>query len=92
MQQSHIRYQLEILELVKRLGVTTIAALHDLNLAAAYCDRLYVLNAGEVVASGTPHQVLHSKLILRQVYGVNSEVQIHPRTGRLYIFFFPNQV
>ncbi|MDV2994840.1 MAG: Ferric enterobactin transport ATP-binding protein FepC [Chroococcidiopsis sp. SAG 2025] len=86
-----IRYQLEILELVKRLGVTVIAALHDLNLAAAYCDRLYVLSAGEVVASGTPQQVLHSKLI-RQVYGVNSEVQVHPRTGQLHIIFFGERV
>ncbi len=64
-----IRYQLEILELVKDLGVTCIVALHDLNLAAAYCARLYVLQAGEVVASGTPSEILHPELI-RNVYGV----------------------
>ncbi|NEO33283.1 MAG: ABC transporter ATP-binding protein [Symploca sp. SIO3C6] len=83
-----IRYQLEILELVKELGITSIAALHDLNLAAAYCHRLYVLHKGEIVAAGTPELVLCPKLI-RTIYGVNAEVQIHPLTGKLHIIFFP---
>ncbi len=83
-----IHYQLEILELVKNLGVTTIAALHELNLAAFYCDRLYMLKAGRLVASGTPEEVLHPDLI-RQVYGVWSEVATHPLTGKLVINFFP---
>lgn len=43
-----IRYQLELLELVKGLGVTTLAALHDLNLAATYCDRIYVFKSGAI--------------------------------------------
>lgn len=83
-----IHYQLEILELVKNLGVTTIAALHELNLAAFYCDRLYVLKDGQLVASGTPEAVLQPELI-RQVYGVWSEVAIHSLTGKLTITFFP---
>lgn len=83
-----IHYQLEILELVKNLGVTTIAALHELNLAAFYCDRLYVLKAGKLVATGTPEAVLRPGLI-REVYGVWSEVVTHPLTGKLNITFFP---
>ena len=83
-----IRYQLEILSLVKQLGVTTITALHDLNLAAAYCDHIYVLNAGEVVASGTPQAVLSPELI-HDVYDVQVDVQVHPKTGKLFIVFFP---
>lgn len=82
-----IRYQLEILELIKKLEVTCIAALHDLNLAAAYCDRLYVLQAGTIVASGTPQVVLTSDLI-RAVYGVGADVRVHPKTGRPHIVFF----
>jgi iron complex transport system ATP-binding protein len=81
-----IHGQLEILDLVKNLGVTTIAALHELNLAAFYCDRLYVLKEGKLVASGTPEAVLQPELI-RQVYGVWSEVVTHPRTGKLNITF-----
>lgn len=80
-----IRYQIEILELVKSLGVTTIAALHDLNLAARYCDRLYLLDGGKVVAEGTPDSVLTPSTIA-DVYGVVAEVgQRH--NGRLYIVF-----
>ncbi|MEM7030858.1 MAG: ABC transporter ATP-binding protein [Chloroflexota bacterium] len=86
-----IHYQLEILELVKDLGVTTIASLHELNLAAFYCDRLYVLKAGQLVASGTPEAVLRPDLI-REVYGVWSEVSTHPLTGKLTITFFPEKV
>jgi iron complex transport system ATP-binding protein len=86
-----IHYQLEILELIKNLGVTTIAALHELNLAALYCDRLYVLKAGKVVASGTPEEVLRPDLI-REVYGVWSEVATHSLTGKLTITFFPEKI
>lgn len=86
-----IHYQLEILELVKNLGVTTIAALHELNLAAFYCDRLYVLKEGQLVVSGTPEEVLQPALI-RRVYGVWSEVATHPLTGKLTITFFPESM
>ncbi|GAB4447378.1 MAG: ABC transporter ATP-binding protein [Chloroflexi bacterium OHK40] len=83
-----IRYQLEVLDLVRGLGVTTIAALHDLNLAALYCDQLYVLKAGALVASGPPATVLTPALI-QAVYGVPAEVAPHPRTGRPHIVFLP---
>ncbi|HMN30574.1 MAG TPA: ABC transporter ATP-binding protein, partial [Caldilineaceae bacterium] len=83
-----IRHQLEILGLVKRLGVTTLAALHDLNLAAQYCERIFLLDAGKVVASGGPEQVLQPELI-RQVYGVDAHVERHPLTKQLVMTFFP---
>ncbi|WP_442942652.1 hypothetical protein [Nonomuraea sp. LP-02] len=66
-----IRHQLDLLHLVRRLGVATPAVLHDLNQAAAFCDRLYVMDAGRVVAGGPPRQVLTPKLIA-QAYGVRA--------------------
>lgn len=81
-----IRFQIELLDLLKSLKITTLAALHDLNLAALYCDRLYVLNAGQVVASGPPSEVLQADLIAR-VYGVQAEVEFRPSTGRLHIIY-----
>ncbi|MEH2191216.1 MAG: ABC transporter ATP-binding protein [Nostoc sp.] len=84
-----IRYQLELLELVKGLGVTTIAALHDLNLAASYCDRIYVVNNGTIVAVGTPQDLLQPTLI-REVFGVGSKVEIDLSNGKLHISFFLN--
>lgn len=81
-----IRYQFEILELVRSLGVTTIAALHDLNLAAAYCDRLYLLQAGRIVAHGSPYEVLVPTQI-ETVFGVYAEIEVHASSGRLHIIF-----
>jgi len=72
-----IRYQLELLELIRRLGTTTLAALHDLNLAARYCDRLVVMSAGRAVAVGPPAEVLTSELIA-QIYGVGAELRHGP--------------
>jgi len=86
-----IRYQFEVLELVKSLGVTTIAALHDLTLAALYCDCVYVLLEGRVIASGVPAEVLTPDLIY-EVYGVHSEVVTHPKTGQVQIAFFPHRL
>ena len=83
-----VRYQLEILDLVRGLQVTTFTALHDLNLAATYCDRLYIMAEGEIVAAGTPEDVFQPAL-LRKVFGVEAEVQVHPRTGKLHIVFLP---
>ncbi|WP_186767863.1 ABC transporter ATP-binding protein [Enterobacter roggenkampii] len=58
-----IQFQLELMRLVTALPVTVIVALHDLNLAANYCQHLVVLNEGRVVASGEPAAVLTPELI-----------------------------
>ncbi|WP_414574895.1 ABC transporter ATP-binding protein [Anabaena sp. CCY 9402-a] len=82
-----IRYQLELLELVKGLGVTTIAALHDLNLAASYCDRIYVVDKGTIRSAGLPKELLQPALI-REVFGVGSKVEHDPSNDKLRISFF----
>lgn len=64
-----VRYQHEVLQLVRTLGVTTVVVLHDLNLAARYCDNLLLLDQGRVSASGTPEEVLTSH-VLEPVYGI----------------------
>ncbi|MBA0050217.1 ABC transporter ATP-binding protein [Streptomyces sp. AJS327] len=84
-----VRFQLEILTLVRSLGVTSLLALHDLNLAAYYCDRLYVLDGGRVVASGPPETVLTEELLAR-VYGVRAQVSVHPATGAPTVVYLPN--
>lgn len=70
-----IAHQLEILALVRQLNVTTVVALHDLNLAAMFCDHVVVLSAGRIVATGAPAQVLTEPLIAA-VYGVRCRVSI----------------
>ena len=71
------RYQLELLRLLRSLGLSTLASFHDLNLAAAFCDRLYVLDGGRIVAQGTPTEVLDADLLWR-VFGVRALVDRHP--------------
>ncbi|ADB33514.1 ABC transporter related protein [Kribbella flavida DSM 17836] len=75
-----IRYQLETLTLLRGLGLTVVTALHDLNLAARFCDRLAVLAQGRVVATGAPAEVLTATLI-QQVYAVDAVVERSAHTG-----------
>ena len=64
-----VRYQHDILSLVHSLPLTTVVVLHDLNLAARYCDELMLLDGGRVAARGTPHDVLVPD-VLEPVYGI----------------------
>ena len=79
-----IQHQLEILGLVARLPVTGIVALHDLNLAAMFCDNLAVLHHGKVVAAGTPEDVLTEDLIA-EVFGVRAYIERSAHHGRQHI-------
>jgi len=81
-----IRHQLELLSLVRTLRVTTLVTLHDLNLAAAYCDRVIVLSHGSVAATGTPGEVLTPGLLL-EVFGVRAATLTNPLTGRLQLVY-----
>ncbi len=53
-----IQHQLELMRLVSQLPLTVVVALHDLNLAANYCQRLILLKAGQIAATGAPEAVL----------------------------------
>jgi iron complex transport system ATP-binding protein len=85
-----VHAQLDALTLVHGLtrgrGVAALAALHDLNLAAAYADDIVVLAAGRVVATGSPAAVLTAD-ILREVYRVEATILDHPVTGRPLIAY-----
>ncbi|MGO4296172.1 ABC transporter ATP-binding protein [Glutamicibacter sp. MCAF14] len=79
-----IRYQHELLRMLRSLGTTTVIVLHDLNLAARYCTKLVMLDGGGVVAAGSAEQVLDPDLLL-QVYGIHAEaVQVN---GTLQLVF-----
>jgi iron complex transport system ATP-binding protein len=78
--QLDIRYQVQILELVAGLGVTVLAALHDLSLAALYCRSVHLLSGGRVVTGGAPGSVITPEAI-RHAYGADVLVIEHPDTG-----------
>jgi iron complex transport system ATP-binding protein len=81
-----IQHQIEILKLVAGLPVTSIVALHDLNHAAMFCDRLAVMNKGKLVALGTPEEVLTEDL-LREVFGIRCHIEPSPHSGKLHIHY-----
>ena len=86
-----ISYQLQIFDFIKRLKVTVLSAIHDLNMAALYCDRIYVLKNGKIVLQGTPEEVFTPENIY-DVYGVHSHVVKHPITGKMSITFLPAEI
>ena len=82
-----VLHQLKVFDLVRRLvddGLTAIAAIHDLNMAARYCDRLVLLNRGRVIAEGSPEEVLSPETI-ESAFGVRAAVYREPVTGALAI-------
>ncbi|NLA57818.1 MAG: heme ABC transporter ATP-binding protein [Firmicutes bacterium] len=80
-----INHEAEIFQLLRRLtsekGLVTIVVLHDLDLAAEYCDQLLLLARGTVEASGSAEEVLRGETLAR-VYGVDVVVYPNPLTGK----------
>lgn len=80
-----IKYQLQLMDLVRGLNRTVIAAVHDLNIAAMYCDRLYAVKDGQIVGQGTPRELL-TPAFIRSVYEVDARVMVD-EDGTLHILF-----
>ena len=87
-----LKYQIQIMDILKELNtnntMTLVVAMHDLNLASRFCNRIILINKGAVVSDGAPSEVL-KKDILEDVYGVdldldfkNGYTRIHPMTGK----------
>ena len=72
-----ITYQLQIMDLISARGLTVVAAIHDLNIAAMYCDRIVALRRGKIIAEGTPAEVLTPELI-GDLYRVKAAVTLRP--------------
>lgn len=84
-----VRHQMRTMSLIRSTadqGISVIAAVHDLALAARYCDRLVLLVQGSVVAEGSPEEVL-TPFNIESVYGVRAGVYPDPFTGSLIVSF-----
>ena len=82
-----VRYQIQILELLRSLNISVIISIHDLNLASALCDSLVLLEKGALIAQGLPQEVLTEARISR-VFDVCCEVHPHPQHGKPLICYF----
>ena len=89
-----LKHQVQVFELMRRLnrerGLTIIAALHDLNLAALFFPRLVMLREGKVYRDGTPQEVL-TKDTIADIYGVNVRIESDASKQRPQIFVCPSE-
>jgi iron complex transport system ATP-binding protein len=79
-----IAHQVDMLALVRELsrerGIGVVVVLHDVNMAARYCDEIIALRSGRMVARGTPDEMLDPTMLDR-IYGLAMGVMPHPATG-----------
>ena len=81
-----IGYQIQLMDLVKSLNITTLSAIHDMNLASMYCDYLLVMKDGKIITCGTVKEVI-TKEMLKEVFGVNAYIGINPINNKLQVSF-----
>ncbi|MGL4730189.1 MAG: ABC transporter ATP-binding protein [Clostridium sp.] len=81
-----IKYQLQLMDIVKELKVTTFAAIHDMNIAAKYCDRIYGMKNGNLICEGTPKEVF-TKEFFQDTFEVETEIIYNEKTKRLNIIY-----
>ncbi|WP_042271655.1 ABC transporter ATP-binding protein [[Clostridium] dakarense] len=81
-----IGYQIQLMDLVKSLNITTLSAIHDMNIASMYCDYLILINKGKIIKFGTVEEVITSEM-LKEVFGVNAYVGVNPINNRLQVSF-----
>jgi iron complex transport system ATP-binding protein len=79
-----IRYQVEILELVAGLGITVLTAMHDISLAALFCDAVHLITDGQLIGGGQPEEVLTAATV-RAAFGAEVLVIDHPETGKPHL-------
>jgi iron complex transport system ATP-binding protein len=88
-----LQHQVAMLELVRGLtreqGLTVVAAVHDLQLAALYCDRVALMSAGQIVSQGSPEAVLTAPLLL-ETFGQRVVLSAHPTHGVPLVALVPN--
>ena len=80
-----IRYQLEIMENIRQMNLTVIAAIHDLNIAGSYCDRIIAMKDGMILKEGTPEEVFTDEFIY-ELYGVRAKIH-HFEDGKVVISY-----
>ncbi|WP_374019474.1 ABC transporter ATP-binding protein [Paenibacillus thiaminolyticus] len=87
-----IRYQVQFMDVVRDwqqdCGLTVVSVLHDLNLAALYCDRLVVVHEGRIAADGTPEEMMSPDVIARY-FDTRAAIVPHPGNGRPQLLMCP---
>ena len=83
-----IGYQYQIMNILKRQNLTLLCCVHDLNIAATYCDRLILMKKKKVFDIGTPKEMLTRENI-NALFDIDTTIIENEKTGRLNIIFMP---
>ena len=83
-----IGYQYQIMNILKRQKLTVLSCIHDLNIAAAYCDEIVLIRKGHVFGVGRPEEMLTDENIYR-LFGIHARIIPNDSTGKLHIIFLP---
>lgn len=79
-----ISHQIEVLSLIRKLsrekGLGVVLVLHDVNMAARYCDEIIALHTGRMIARGSPGAIMTAPA-LRRIYDIDMQIVIHPTKG-----------
>ena len=85
-----IGYQIQLMDLVKSLNITTLSAIHDMNMASMYCDYLIVMKDGKIKNCGSVKEVITEEM-LKEIFGVNAYVGLNPMNNKLQVSFMHSQ-
>lgn len=81
-----IGYQIQLMDLVKSMKITTLSAIHDMNIASMYCDYLIVMKDGKIKKFGNVEEVITAQT-LKEIFGVNAYVGKNPINKKLQVSF-----
>ena len=81
-----IKHQLQIMESVKNSNLTVFAAIHDMNIAATYCDKIVALKNGKIKKFGPPLEVFTNEFF-KDIFDVDAHIMRHPITDKLIISY-----
>lgn len=81
-----IKYQIQIMDIIKKQKKTVLAVIHDMNIASSYCDHIIALKDGKVVAEGSPLEIFTTENI-ENIFGIKSHIIEHPIKKTPFIIY-----
>ena len=83
-----IGYQYQIMNILKAQDLTVFSSIHDMNIAACYCDKIIMMKEGHIIKVGTPEEVMVPDMI-KGLFGVDTKITENPVTGKPNVIFLP---
>ncbi|WP_297404246.1 ABC transporter ATP-binding protein [uncultured Cetobacterium sp.] len=81
-----MRYQYQIMNLIKSLNKTVVAVIHDVNIASSYCDYIFAMKDGKIICEGSPEEVITKKKI-KKIFEIDVDILPHPTTKKPLVIF-----